>query len=68
MKFADFFLPKYLHSNPDVRLKLVAKTKDINLLEQMSEKDKDTAVREAAAERAQVLKREQILKGPAQRV
>ena len=56
MKFSDLFLPKYLHSNPDVRLKLVSKTTDINLLEQMAIKDKDSFVRSSAAERAQVLK------------
>ncbi len=56
MKFSDLFVPKYLHSNPDVRLKLIAKTTDINLLEQMAIKDKDAFVRSSAAERAQVLK------------
>lgn len=56
MKFSDLFVPKYLHSNPDVRLKLIARTTDINLLEQMAIKDKDAFVRKSAAERAQVLK------------
>ena len=56
MKFSDLFVPKYLHSNPDVRLKLISKTGDINLVEQMAQKDKDAVVRRAAAERAQVLK------------
>ncbi len=57
MKFSDLFVPKYLHSNPDVRLKLVAKTADINLLEQMAKKDENADVRRSAAERAQALKR-----------
>ena len=56
MKFSDLFVPKYLHSNPDVRLKLIAKTGDINLLEQMAQKDKDANVRTSAAERAQILR------------
>ena len=56
MKFSDFFVPKYLHSDPDVRLKLISKTKDINLLEQMAIKDQDAFVRESAAHRAQALK------------
>ena len=56
MKFSDLFVPKYLHSNPDVRLKLIAKTGDLNLVEQMAQKDKDAVVRRAAADRAQVLK------------
>ena len=58
MKFSDLFVPKYLHSNPDVRLKLIAKTGDINLLEQMAQKDADANVRRSAAERAQTLKGE----------
>ncbi|MCP3898731.1 MAG: hypothetical protein GY707_03245 [Desulfobacteraceae bacterium] len=57
MKFSDLFVPKYLHSNPDVRLKLVTKTLDINLLEQMAQKDEDANVRKSAADRAQRLKR-----------
>ncbi len=56
MKFSDLFVPKYLHSNPDVRLKLVAKTGDIHLLEQMAIKDEDANVRRSAANRAQTLK------------
>ena len=58
MKFSDLFVPKYLHSNPDVRLKLIAKTKDINLVEQMAQKDADANVRKSATERAQTLKGE----------
>lgn len=56
MKFSDFFVPKYIHSDPGVRLKFVAKSTDTKLLEQMAEKDKDAEVRRAAAERAQSLK------------
>ncbi|MCK5310464.1 MAG: hypothetical protein KAJ62_00045 [Desulfobacteraceae bacterium] len=56
MKFSDLFVPKYLHSDPNVRLKLVAKTTDINLLEQMAVKDGDALVRRSATERAQTLK------------
>jgi hypothetical protein len=62
MKFSDLFVPKYLHSDPKVRLKLIAKTSDVNLLEQMAVKDWDTNVKRAASERAQ------ILKGATQRV
>lgn len=56
MKFADFFVPKYAHSNPEVRLKFVAKTDDYKLLEQMAQMDKDERVRHAAAERADILR------------
>ena len=58
MKFSDFFVPKYVHSNPNVRLKFVSKSKDIGLLEQMSEKDENENVRKSAAERARMLKQE----------
>lgn len=56
MKFSDFFVPKYVHSNPDVRLKFISKTKDVNLLEQMAKKDEDEKVRMSAADRARSLK------------
>jgi hypothetical protein len=58
MKFSDFFVPKYVHSDPNVRLKFVLKSKDISLLEQMAVKDADENVRESAAQRAQMLKQE----------
>jgi hypothetical protein len=56
MKFSDLFVPRYLHSNPEARIKFVANSTDDNLLEQMAEKDKDAAVRKFAAERAQSLR------------
>jgi len=34
MGFSDLFVPKYLHSNPKVRIKFVNKCQDLNLLEQ----------------------------------
>ncbi|MEE4243725.1 MAG: hypothetical protein V2I36_19860 [Desulfopila sp.] len=55
MKLRDFFVPKYLHSDPDVRLKFVNKSDDAHLLQQMSEKDKSEAVRKAAATKARKL-------------
>jgi len=58
MKFSDFFVPKYVHSDPNVRLKFVLKSKDIGLLEQMAVKDADENVRKSAAERARILKGE----------
>ncbi|MBC2704782.1 hypothetical protein [Desulfobacula sp.] len=56
MKFSDLFLPKYLHSDPAVRQKFAGRSEDVNLLEQMAQKDKDADVRKFAAERAQMLK------------
>jgi hypothetical protein len=55
MKFRDLFVAKYLHSDPEVRLKFVMNSNDAKLLRQMSEKDSDERVRRAAAERADVL-------------
>jgi len=56
MKFSDLFVPKYLNSNPEVRKKFVARTKDVRLLEQMAQKDESDDVRRYAAEHAQMLK------------
>jgi len=55
MRFSDFFVPKYLHSNPKVRIKFVSNTTDVNLLEQMIEKDEDDSVVMAARDRLQAL-------------
>ncbi len=55
MKFSDLFVPKYIHSDPAVRLKFIANSADVKLLEQMAVKDADEYVRVAAADRAQYL-------------
>jgi len=55
MKFSDFFVPKYVHSNPKVRIKFVNKTTDVTLLQSMVEKDQDGEVVQAARERIQAL-------------
>ena len=55
MKFSDFFVPKYVHSNPNVRIKFVNKTTDVTLLQSMVEKDQDGEVVQAARERIQTL-------------
>ncbi len=55
MRFSDFFVPKYLHSNPKVRIKFISNTTDVNLLEQMIEKDEDDSVVMAARDRLQAL-------------
>ncbi len=58
MKISDWFVPRYLHSDPNVRLKFVNKTDDAKLLKSISEKDDDVTVRKAAAERAKKLQSE----------
>lgn len=59
MSFADFFVPKYLHSNPKVRIKFVNKTTDLTLLKSITEKDSDKDVIKAAKNRIQSLTAEQ---------
>jgi len=56
MKFSDLFVPRYMHSNADVRLQSVERLEDARLLEQIAEKDADARVRTAAAKRAAALK------------
>jgi hypothetical protein len=58
MKISDWFVPRYLHSDPSVRLKFVSRTDDVKLLKQMSEKDDDVQVRQAAEDRARILRGE----------
>ena len=58
MKISDWFVPRYLHSDPSVRLKFVNRTDDVKLLKQMSEKDNDLNVRKAAEDRARILRGE----------
>jgi hypothetical protein len=55
MKFSDFFVPKYINSNPQVRIKFVNKTTDVTLLQSMVEKDQDGEVVQAARERIRAL-------------
>jgi hypothetical protein len=55
MGFSDLFVPKYLHSNPKVRIKFVNKCEDRNLLEQMTQKDEDEKVVQAAKDRIKIL-------------
>ncbi len=56
MKFSDLFVPKYLHSVPDVRMKAVRKLKDDKLLAQIAEKDENDMVRQQATKRLTDLK------------
>ena len=56
MKIQDIFVPRYMHSVPDVRMKAVGKLKDTKLLAQIAEKDADQKVRHIASERLNDLK------------
>jgi len=55
MRFSDFFVPKYLHSNPKVRIKFINNSDDVKLLEQMTQKDEDDSVVLAARKRLDAL-------------
>ena len=56
MKFSDLFVPRWQNSNPDVRTRAVMKNTDVKLLMQISEKDLDDQVRQAALKRIDDLK------------
>jgi hypothetical protein len=60
MKFQDFFVPRWQHSNPDVRQKSVMRLSDHTLLRQIIEKDDDEMVRLAAQERLAAVAGEKI--------
>lgn len=55
MRFSDFFVPRWQNSNPQVRIKAIARLKDTKLLSQIQDKDEDVEVREAAASRLDAL-------------
>ena len=56
MKFSDLFVPRWQNSNPDIRRRAVMRSKDLKLLTQISEKDLDNQVRQAAIKRIDDLK------------
>ncbi|MGD8241397.1 MAG: hypothetical protein PVF59_01130 [Desulfobacterales bacterium] len=60
MKFQDIFVPRWQHSNPDVRIKAVNRMKDKSLLMQIVEKDDDEMVIMAARDRLAELGEEKI--------
>ena len=60
MKFQDIFVPRWQHSNPDVRQKAVMRIKDLKLLRQIIDNDDDEMVRLAANDRLAVLDSEKV--------
>ena len=56
MKFQDFFVPRWRHSNPDVRQKAVMRLSDPSLLHQIIDRDDDCLLytSDAADERVRV--------------
>ena len=60
MKFQDFFVPRWQHSNPDVRQKAVLRLNDPALLRQIIDKEDDEMVRLSAKERLVALSSDNV--------
>jgi hypothetical protein len=60
MKFSDFFVPRWQHSNPEVRKRAVSRLADISRLRQISEMDDHQMVRDAALAQLERLKEQQV--------
>ena len=60
MKFQDFFVPRWQHSNPDVRQKAVLRLNDPALLRQIIDKEDDELVRLSAKERLTALSSDNV--------
>jgi hypothetical protein len=60
MRFQDFFVPRWQHSNPDVRQNAVLRMNDPSLLRQIIDKDDDEMVRLAAKERLAILRSDKV--------
>jgi hypothetical protein len=60
MRFRDFFIPRWQHSNSEVRKKAVEKLKDVGLLKQIAEMDEHQMVRDAATAQLERLSSEQV--------
>jgi hypothetical protein len=56
MSLKDWIVPKYLHSNPKVRMKFVENSSDARILKEVSENDSDDSIREAAIARIETIK------------
>lgn len=50
MRFQDLFVPRWQHSNPEIRVKAVGRLKDKHLLKQIIDQDEHQMVRDAASE------------------
>ena len=55
MKFRDLFVPKLAHSDPEVRIKAIARETDAGLLQRVIDNDSDPEVRQKATERLEEL-------------
>jgi hypothetical protein len=55
MKFKDFFLPKIVRSDPNVRKKAVLAERNVEVLKGVIKNDSDKGVRETALKRLKKL-------------
>ena len=60
MKFKDLFVPRWQHSNPQVRIKTVKKILDPKLLKHIIDTDEDPMVRETALAHLKSLEEQQV--------
>lgn len=60
MRFQDFFVPRWQHSNPDVRQKAVLRLSDPSLLRQIIDREDDELVRQTAKERMAALSSDKV--------
>lgn len=60
MRFRDIFVPRWQHSNPEIRIKAVQRMNDKSLLLQIVEKDEDEMVRKAARDRVTEISEEKV--------
>ena len=60
MKFRDLFVPRWQHSNPEVRKNAVSRLCDTSLLRKISEMDDHQMVRDAALAQLESLNEQQV--------
>ena len=60
MKFQDMFVPRWQHSNPDVRQKAIRRLSDPSLLRQIIDREDDELVRLSAKERLAALSSDNV--------
>jgi hypothetical protein len=60
MKFRDLFVPRWQHSNLEVRKRAVSRLEDTSLLRQISEMDDHQMVRDAAVAQLEALSGQQV--------
>lgn len=60
MRIRDLFVPRWQHSNPEVRARAVSRLNDTSLLRQISDMDDHQMVRDAAQAQLERLTERQV--------